>query len=1542
MDFFAGKYPSSACQAAASPPVCPHTFPLVDGFTGEVYTIDLRHPLLSSPHSRSSSAPESPPGARPTWLSLQHFLTRHVIPALPSPGVSTRSGSFGKLSAENAASTACLSPLPSSPRWYSGPADKGESGRAVSPVPPSPHAPASGLASWFASGGQGGASSRKGAAADAGADVLFPEGSVVLILERTSTSLAFEVNRHRDSSPHPSGACLQPGEPGPIFCYRLDLLFSPLDAALVRPVDAPREGDTTCAGAEKPDALSAFAAARQGQTDGLDGANAATPFAPASTHLHTYHAQSLLTEPGSVSEHRGWGSRLGRAVPFPLPYASPSLEKRLSSAEQRAVQTASALCTDSGLQHFAASVRTAAQLLAAGRARAQAAAALLRRLPLQRQSALVVQGNLERHLDVASRWLSTLSSRLAEDRRLQQPLFDGLPSLFALFASCILPRSLHAQAGDCSALGCDDSQQNPAFSASAPSFAPAPSTLGDALDLATIERHVAGLEAQREQMYVQLKELERRCSEACEAASAAGRRAVTVAERGGAIEEESRRIEAAGQEQEMLFHRVLEALPPPPIAYSQYSPDQLHERQRRQSAALQELRRVAEEQAASEERVARLWARRGDEFLSALRRSFQGKIEVKHHRDVGLLLNEASQRVAISVLQLGRLYAVPRACALAVQECQRRRRFRCAYTAAARAAQEQLDRARSGEEAARLHFLETCGHALPVSLFEPLRECDVPRVYVQGPADFDQNLASLLNLDFSSFPPDGNKVAGGEAAISTRVREAEGENFGDAPDGARPTDACAVQSLWVSEAPQERRPGKDPRSVWGERDTNPSHRSLSPSRRIREELAEKQEQEFEQKLIQASLSDASAAATLAAERLRSEIMRRGGEEAKRQFADAQASKLGSLSSCWSGAQEAAGDSRLASKAEKQARAPFASGAETELGDKRRLHEETAAVQPAWAAHPVVEEKDQLVESDSRGVRTPQTEGHPFVSGSRAEAVHEEDGHSKGRLTSVPDSREHETDHAEGRRQLGSVLESEIVSRNASATEGFVQRLDIDPAFRKFEVGDGQHALRRLESLLNEKGGEIEEERGRAASQHSPGLRDAAPVASSSPPWGGSMNGVHASSKEESESLGFSALCTQHGEISTGRTEVSCRDGASPFPSSSSSSSSSISSSSSSSSCPTSSSSCPTSSSSCATSSFSCPTSSSSCPTSSSSSPFPSSSSVSSSASSSFSSSSSASFTRSSPSSSSALGFAPSSVEEPRRKGEQQEQRSRDEAGGERFEEQARRSVEEGKEGGGRPEAECEEFHFLAPVDPGISSRGESEVHTVSDAAKATKMATVLSGNDEAENAGDPSTSSAPVLRETTLENVKDETPAKLENVKDETPAKLENVRDETPAKLENVKDETPATLENVKDETPAKLENVKDETPATLENVKDETPAKLENVKDETPVTLENVKDETPAKLENVKVETPAKLENVKDETPTKLENVKDETPVTLENVKDETPAKLENVKDETPAKLENVKDETPAKLENVKDETPATSGKKQCLMGTDPKQTQR
>ncbi|PFH31473.1 hypothetical protein BESB_029080 [Besnoitia besnoiti] len=953
MDFLAGPPSSNVAREASYSSLTSsallHTFPLIDGFTGEVFTIDLRHPLLLassagafSPSISRLSTPRVPEtsdalrGRRCTWEGLQRFLIHHVVPALPR--ASLRSSPDAPRTPSEERAPVHLASAASSPRFFPRQAG-GESaasacgllvvaGRqpscavaeawASAPHPVSPSA--SPVGGWRRRGGGDRERKRSEEVRGDARGGLPEEDGVVLLLERTATSLGLEVKRRGGAADEASSQSrfLEAGEPGPIFCFRTDVLFSSW-ASHVNPTHPPNShalvGASGALGGRSA-ALSSSTLRPDRESGGLPaGSPASSAASPDAFYLHAYDPRDPLNAGFSqTSPSRDASSQpplaFGRATeaeaaaalprerrasgprtpfPFPLPYASPSLEKRLSVPEQRAVKTASALCTDSGLQHFACNVRTAAHLLAAGRARALAAAALLKRLPQQRQAALVVQANLERHIHVASRWLASLGARLEEERRLQQSLLDGLPQLFSLFESCVLPQTLQSYESHGASAGLHSGGPEGAATraAGAPSSSAPPfRTLADALRLPTIQRHVRRIENQRQQVYERLRQLERRCAEAREEASLAGRRAVSVAERGGSLEDEAARIEAAGREHEVLFHRVLEALPPPPIAYSHYSPDQLHERQRLQSNALQQLRQVALEQAASEERLARLWARRGDEFLGALLRAFRGKMEVKQHHDVGLLVRDASHRVAVSVLQLGRLYAVPRACALAVHECQRRRQFRCAYTAAARDAQVQLDQVRRGEEASRLRFLETCGHALPAALFRPLKECSVPRVYVHGPGDFDRSLEGLVGPEFLSVRREDNRDGRGPTARDARQKRYEACH--SEQDGSR------VQTLDEAEMR-----GGNPGGSGGETSV-----VAAATKHLQLELAERQEKELEHMLQSASLSENAALAILAAEGILTEIVNRGDTSDKVHLEEAANADLGILLSQWRGEEEA--------------------------------------------------------------------------------------------------------------------------------------------------------------------------------------------------------------------------------------------------------------------------------------------------------------------------------------------------------------------------------------------------------------------------------------------------------------------------------------------------------------------------------------------------------------------------------------------------------------------------------------------------------------
>lgn len=712
----------------------------------------------------------------------------------------------------------------------------------------------------------------------------------MLLLECTYTSLDLEVKRHSRPEEEASSDVLRPGEPGPVFFYYSDIIFHfsrEGEQNDSRDLDAVAVCRGSSHGTSRSDFLPGIVQDTKdvGESAGRQAFSSAPASALASPYLHAYdpqtsHAQlgrrdslpncfaALTASSDSLRKARHFGNQ--SVFTFRLPYASPSLERRLSGAEQCAVQTAAALCADSGLQHFASSVRTAAHLLAAGRARAAAASSLLQRLPQQRRSALVVQGNLERHLELATSWLAALLRRVEDERRLQQPLIDGLDSLLNLLHSTVLPKGLQ-KPRQVSQTGASSSRTQPMR------------TLAEALDIETVHYHVDRVIAQREHLYEHLKALRSRCDEAALEASAAGRRAVSVAERAGAVEEEALRIEAAGREHEALFHKVLEALPPPPIAYSQYSPEQLEERRERQAAALQELRKLATEQAACEERLAVLWSRRGDELARAVSRVFEGKMEVKREHNLGLMLREAAQRVAIAVLQLGRLYALPRACALALQECARRRRFRCTYTLAAKTAQTQLNEMRTNEEEMRLRFLESCGHALPLSLFGALRQYEVPRVAVEGPEDFDTDLESVGGTGFF----EGADSTG----FGSQDKDDDSSDSGFGPekesDKKQTLYGFGMQTATRATRPFEQQGGMHFHGAGGK---NTSHKQ-GP-------FEEAEENRVEKKLLEASTSESALAATAAVEALLLGMLQAGAEEERAALTRAAQVDLQELLTQW--------------------------------------------------------------------------------------------------------------------------------------------------------------------------------------------------------------------------------------------------------------------------------------------------------------------------------------------------------------------------------------------------------------------------------------------------------------------------------------------------------------------------------------------------------------------------------------------------------------------------------------------------------------------
>ncbi|PHJ22854.1 hypothetical protein CSUI_003304 [Cystoisospora suis] len=842
-------------------------FPLIDGFTGEIFTVDLRHPLLAASARRTEDSTFFPTDVHPTWSALRQFLFTRVLPALPSKlhaSLPSTAYTFCNTSDDHRLQTerpGCHPGHSATVLASSGCIDR-----------------SSEFASHPRSSRQLGGTSAK--------------NSVVLLLECTYTSLDLEVKRHTRSEEEAPSGVLRPGEPGPIFFYYSDLIFyfckgEQGDGREFGAVDGDRESSQLTSHSE-------FLRAREAtqnrndadELTGRQGIASAPASALSSPYLLAYDSQASRPHlgrrdslPSSFGDATASGDSWKKGgspgnhpvVFFRLPYASPSLERRLTGAEQCAVQTAAALCTDTGLQHFASSVRTAAHLLAAGRARAAAAASLLQRLPQQRRSALVVQGNLVRHLELATSWLAALLRRVEDERRLQQPLIDGLDPLLNLLHSTVLPKSLQKP------------KQSGQTAAASSKSQPIMRTLADALDIETVHYHVDRVIAQREQVYGHLKALQSRCDEAAVEASAAGRRAVSVAERAGAVEEEALRIEAAGRDHEVLFHRVLEALPPPPIAYSQYSPEQLEERRERQTAALQELRKIAGEQAACEERLAILWARRGEEFARAVSRVFEGKMEVKREHNLGLMLREAAQRVAVAVLQFGRLYALPRACALALQECARRRRFRCTYTSAAKSAQTQLDEMRLNEEELRLRFLESCGHALPLSLFGALRQYEVPRVAVEGPEDFDTDL----------------EMIGGECdepdSIELRIQDKDDDSSDsgfDPPDKVN-NKSQALYTFGVQTVARATYP-----AYHGQQGRMPSNRGTGGKTTASNHHEESEDNRIEKKLLEASTSESLIAATAAVEALLAGMLQTGAEEERDVYTRAAKADLQDLLSQW--------------------------------------------------------------------------------------------------------------------------------------------------------------------------------------------------------------------------------------------------------------------------------------------------------------------------------------------------------------------------------------------------------------------------------------------------------------------------------------------------------------------------------------------------------------------------------------------------------------------------------------------------------------------
>ncbi|KYK62952.1 hypothetical protein TGPRC2_251460B, partial [Toxoplasma gondii TgCatPRC2] len=403
---------------------------------------------------------------------------------------------------------------------------------------------------------------------------------------------------------------------------------------------------------------------------------------------------------------------------------------------------------------------------------------------------------------------------------------------------------------------------------------------------------------------------------------------------------------------------------------------------------------------------------------------------------------------------------------------------------------------RRGEEAARLRFLESCGHALPASLFAPLRHCAVPPVFVQGPAEFDEQLVGLSSLDFASFLPGGmgprSETASTETAGADRreKREADatpGSQRGvDAGPGAasperdrrRGEKGMLSSNGERGEAPEEEGPPEE--------DGPPAHRrGFSP-------LAETQEEEFEQKLMRAAMSDASAAARLAAERLHATLLSRGGTTAEKQYMDAEASELGALT-CWLSAEETgAGGIRgegeaSGERAEKLELACSSVAQERRAGQTDennegvgeatwRLQKQPRAAEAAGTsgAQEQGNPGDQL--SSQRGVRkhTQGVEEPLWSSATAEEASAEAKRHEKGGRKEIVSNAF--KDEGASDRSCAFTLspDLEIFSRTAATPRVSVQTPGSSLGFSRAEVG-GKLAERRGDNEERRDGGERQTE-----------------------------------------------------------------------------------------------------------------------------------------------------------------------------------------------------------------------------------------------------------------------------------------------------------------------------------------------------------------------------------------------------------------------------------------------------------------------------------
>lgn len=224
------------------------------------------------------------------------------------------------------------------------------------------------------------------------------------------------------------------------------------------------------------------------------------------------------------------------------------------------------------------------------------------------------------------------------------------------------------------------------------------------------------------------------------------------------------------------FAAVAKAAPAPPIAYSNFAPQQLRVLAAHQGAAMEDLQQLQHQQQDLTEQQRAAWTRHCRNQLHLICTCLRGRLVLRQYHEKGLACSSRAQRVDAALVQLRRIYACPAAFAAAARETARRLVFAISFRKAAELAQGVLQRMQQEEQQQRLQFLDRAAASLPAAAFWPLLRIVPQEINIALP-EADEPLMSFINqADLTAVIEEWQRLHNGEEAQGQQHRQRRGDN----------------------------------------------------------------------------------------------------------------------------------------------------------------------------------------------------------------------------------------------------------------------------------------------------------------------------------------------------------------------------------------------------------------------------------------------------------------------------------------------------------------------------------------------------------------------------------------------------------------------------------------------------------------------------------------------------------------------------------------------------------------------------------------------